>query len=64
MSKFYDFEAEDVMCNTQKWRNQEQGFEILDFPCNQLGTTAPTRRSCHSVMQSLESHSSTMQKLM
>ena len=96
MSKFYDFEAEDVMCNMHKMEEyqgkvvlivntatrcgftpqyddlqnlydkyQEQGFEILDFPCNQFGNQAPapTRRSCHSVMQSLESHSSTMQKL-
>ena len=65
MSKFYDFEAEDVMCNMHKMEEyQEQGFEILDFLCNQFGNQAPTRRSCHSVMQSLESHSSTMQKLM
>ena len=34
MSKFYDFEAEDVMCNMHKMEEyQEQGFEILDFPC-------------------------------
>ena len=30
MSKFYDFEAEDVMCNMHKMEEyQEQGFEIL-----------------------------------
>ena len=29
MSKFYDFEAEDVMCNMHKMEEyQEQGFEI------------------------------------
>ena len=37
MSKFYDFEAEDVMCNMHKMEEyQEQGFGILDFPCNQF----------------------------
>lgn len=42
MSKFYDFEAEDVMCNMHKMEEyQEQGFEILDFPCNQFGNQAP-----------------------
>jgi hypothetical protein len=49
MSKFYDFEAEDVMCNMHKME--------------EIRHRALTRRSCHSVMQSLESHSSTMQKL-
>ncbi len=42
MSKFYDFEAEDVMCNMHKMEEyQEQGFEILDFLCNQFGNQAP-----------------------
>ena len=42
MSKFYDFEAEDVMCNMHKMEEyREQGFEILDFPCNQFGNQAP-----------------------
>ena len=42
MSKFYDFEAEDVMCNMHKMEKyQEQGFGILDFPCNQFGNQAP-----------------------
>jgi glutathione peroxidase len=42
MSKFYDFEAEDVMCNMHKMEEyQEQGFGILDFPCNQFGNQAP-----------------------
>lgn len=72
MSRFYDFEAEDVMCNMRKMEEyqgkvvlivntatrcgftpqyddlqnlyekyQEQGFEILDFPCNQFGNQAP-----------------------
>ena len=42
MSKFYDFEAEDVMCNMHKMEEyQEQGFEILDFPCIQFGNQAP-----------------------
>ena len=37
MSKFYDFEAEDVMCNMHKMEEyQEQGFGILDFPCNRV----------------------------
>ena len=64
MSKFYDFEAEDVMCNMHKMEEyQEQGFEISLAISLEIRHRAPTRRSCHSVMQSLESHSSTMQKL-
>ena len=52
------------MCNMHKMEEyQEQGFEILDFPCNQFGNQAPgTNEEIVSfVMQSLESHSSTMQ---
>ena len=46
MSKLYDFEAEDVMCNMHKMEEyQEQGFEILDFPCNQFGNQAPMLES-------------------
>ena len=67
MSKFYDFEAEDVMCNMHKMEEyQEQGFEILDFPCNQFGNQAPgTNEEIVSFCDAkfLESHSSTMQKI-
>lgn len=52
MSKFYDFEAEDVMCNMHKMEEyQEQGFEILDFPCNQFGNQVilcySLKQTCH-----------------
>ena len=36
------YKRQDVMCNMHKMEEyQEQGFEILDFPCNQFGNQAP-----------------------
>lgn len=76
MSRFYDFEAEDVMCEVHKMEEyrgkvvlvvntatqcgftpqyddlqdiyekyKDEGFEILDFPCNQFANQAPESSS-------------------